>query len=74
MSEDNPLAFPSQTLGQDGLPSHEAAMGMTLRDWFAGQALDGLVAGTDMNVEDHAAHFAAAAYIIADAMLAERTQ
>ncbi len=48
--------------------------GMTLRDWFAGQALEGLCAGADMNVEDHAAHFAAAAYIIADAMLAERAQ
>ena len=43
--------------------------GMTLRDWFAGQA----VAGTLAQVEDEAAHVTAAyGYRVADAMLAER--
>jgi hypothetical protein len=44
-------------------------MGMTLRDWFAGQALTGLAADTS-NV--HAHLMAKAAYIIADRMLEER--
>ena len=40
--------------------------GMTLRDWFAGQALSGLVAQSDKKV------VAQLAYKIADAMLAAR--
>lgn len=43
--------------------------GMTLRDWFAGQALIGLVtAGHDMSIGD----FAEEAYLYADAMLKRR--
>ena len=41
--------------------------GMTLRDWFAGQALAGVNAAT----EQEAARFA---YAVADAMLAERAK
>lgn len=40
---ENPPAFPCQPLGQDGLPSNELSPGMTLRDYFAGQALAGLM-------------------------------
>jgi len=48
---------------------YRATMGMTLRDWFAGQALAGLLAGTlppaiPMMADD--------AYKQADAMLAAR--
>jgi len=62
---DNPLAFPSS--GRQ----HNDYKGMTLRDWFAGQALAGLlapgkIAGT--------AEFARAAYSYADAMLAARAK
>ena len=46
--------------------------GMTLRDWFAGQAVTGACANA--NIKDHADLFAAAAYIMADAMLARRTR
>ncbi|AZO29321.1 hypothetical protein [Mesorhizobium sp. M1B.F.Ca.ET.045.04.1.1] len=43
--------------------------GMSLRDWFAGQALFGLLAhGYDLTWSGHAER----AYIAADAMLAER--
>ena len=48
--------------------------GMTLRDWFAGQALGGLLAGItgiDPSVTK-GDHFARLAYGLADAMLAER--
>lgn len=48
----------------------EAHYGMTLRDWFAGQALCGLLGQT--NVRDDASEFARFSYAIADAMLEER--
>lgn len=47
--------------------------GMTLRDYFAGQALAGMCALSDMaTVKDEA--FAKAAYSLADAMLQERVK
>lgn len=49
---------------------------MTLRDWFAGQALAGVVTAcrndTRKGDETHEEMFARKAYAIADAMLAER--
>lgn len=44
MTVEQIAALPSQPLGSDGLPCAEAATGMTLRDWFAGQALNGILA------------------------------
>lgn len=49
---------------------HQA--GMTLRDWFAGQALDGMMAKYGTNSEGGAALTAIVCYAAADAMLAER--
>jgi hypothetical protein len=60
----NELAFP-HTSNSDSFP------GMTLRDWFAGQALAGFMANTQRPTtiaEDDAVW----CYRIADAMLAER--
>ncbi len=56
--------------------------GMTLRDWFAGQALSGFIAGSDMKLESFAAQaavrattqaIARSAYTVADAMLTTRS-
>ena len=58
---ENPLAFPSH-------PPYEAS-GMTLRDYFAGQALAGLAFNGDYHAENRARE----AYEYADAMLKERT-
>ncbi len=62
----NPPAFPSVCLND---PCHEASVpGMTLRDWFAGQALKECIAqyqGTEDAAE--------VAYNYADAMLAQRS-
>jgi len=60
---ENPAAFPC---------THVAHDGMTLRDWFAGQALAGFMANTRRPTtiaEDDAAW----CYTIADAMLVARS-
>jgi len=45
--------------------------GMTLRDYFAGQALQGMVSKTNLQFNDPEG-YAINAYLLADAMLAER--
>lgn len=52
------------------MPLIMASAGMSLRDWFAGQALAGALADTN-NVASAEAN-AKAAYAMADAMLKER--
>lgn len=46
--------------------------GMTLRDYFAGQALVGLLAGRQPNNTYPAEHIAETSYGIADVMMTER--
>lgn len=65
--EDGGCAFPNQPLGQDGMPWAEAEFGMTLRDWFAGQAL----AGSLTSAVGHASR-AELAYAYADEMIKAR--
>lgn len=75
MSErDGGPAFP-MSFGPDGAPGY--ADGMSLRDWFAGQALVGMLAypgAFDPYGPGDELHpmFARSAYHFADAMLAER--
>jgi hypothetical protein len=64
-------AFPTEH------PSHDQNKGMPLRDYFAGQALMGLIASGftayDLrDCDDQAAYAAFRAYTAADAMLAAR--
>ena len=63
-------AFPTEVrgLGEAGIPTI-VYHGMTLRDWFAGQALTGLY---ERSLSD--SHMAHRAYRMADAMLAERSK
>lgn len=49
----------------DGVVTEIDAPGMSLRDWFAGQALAGLMVRGALQAE-------ATAYLVADAMLRER--
>lgn len=67
-------AFPQTTVDHfGGTPSVTVTGGMTLRDWFAGQALAGLAADEVLPLTaDEAMELAAGAYFVADAMLAER--
>ena len=70
----NPQAYPC--LDNDGYSLSMRDPGMTLRDWFAGQALVStmrIVTGMESEPgEGMAQTFARRAYEMADAMLAER--
>ncbi len=59
-------AFPCPTYQLD---PRDNVRGMTLRDWFAGQALAGMLSGRASTES-----VSAGAYAIADAMLAERAK
>lgn len=62
-------AFPTNT----GLGNHQAE-GMTLRDYFASQALQGMLANQHPYVQSDEHMFARDAYTLADAMLEAREQ
>lgn len=69
------LAFPAVTIGRPGnefVRIHHP--GMTLRDWFAGQALAGWVSDPGVGAADAAQrqNLAEICYAIADAMLEAR--
>ena len=65
----NPPAFP---LSPGNVPYYQE--GMTLRDWFAGLAMQARLTHAEPCFEDGWAHTAAWAYEAADAMLAERAK
>jgi hypothetical protein len=50
----------------------QSAPGMTLRDWFAGQAIVGLLANPNNTQSPEWAGFSWDAYKMADAMIAQR--
>lgn len=78
MIDDGGPAFPVSFTGKDWDPEsqkHRPALcsieGMSLRDWFAGQALIGILLG-DKSAQDHFLKAARWSYDVADAMLAEK--
>lgn len=60
--KDNQPAFPNERFGE---------LGMTLRDWFAGQAMTGLM---QYRQQHHLILLAEDAYAMADAMLKARNK
>jgi hypothetical protein len=50
----------------------QVAYGVTMRDYFAGQAMQGMLAGREAPLTPH--EWATCAYALADAMLAERSK
>jgi hypothetical protein len=75
MSVDNSgPAFPFEH-GHSPDAANVRETGMTLRDWFAGQALAGLMAAPDLRPQDipEFTHMATRLYQVADAMLRERS-
>jgi len=70
MYEDNSApAFPCNS--PDGLETYK---GMSLRDYFAGQALIGYISDPSVRIRDNAdsGYIAEICYMLADAMLAKR--
>lgn len=65
LNNDGPFAFPFVVTGQ-------VCSGMTLRDYFAAKALQGVLAKG--KYEMHPENRAIEAYALADAMLAERAK
>lgn len=65
-TNDGGPAFPCDIEHVTHVANHS---GMSLRDWFAGQAITALVYHSGVELAEHAAHDA---YQMADAMLAER--
>jgi len=63
-------AFPCQPLDAQGNPCNAAQDGMSLRDWFAGQALASLRCGDWTECKNGARY----CYDYADAMLAARKE
>lgn len=66
MTDNSPPAFPAANIGG------WSQSGMSLRDWFAGQALAGFAASDAAIGKWHDGTVAKCAYEVADAMLAER--
>lgn len=67
--EDGGPAFPHQPMDSTGVPQHDAFHGMSLRDYFAGQALAGMLcANSPLNEKD----VALCCYAYANAMLLAR--
>ncbi len=66
---DGGSAFP---MGYEGETTIVTQEGMTLRDYFAGQALAGWLATFGPSEEAESAHIAVFSYRVADAMLAKR--
>lgn len=74
MTEKDQYAFPVDRYTQGGIKSGHG-QGMSLRDWFAGQALAGIIANpslADMLTPNYIKQYAESSYSIADAMLEER--
>jgi len=53
-------------------PDEKMLSEMTLRDWFAGAAMRGMLSVEDAGGDEHARRVASDAYRYADAMLAAR--
>lgn len=72
---DGGSAFPCESyILKNGKQVTEAAQGMTLRDYFAGQALAGMFADYFRSLNHEPYVVAHDAYVFADAMLAARKE
>lgn len=69
---ENPPAFPNAPCPAYTDDAQYGQRGMTLRDWFAGQAMATMI--PSITKESHVDTISKGAYLMADAMLAARTQ
>jgi hypothetical protein len=73
MIDKSTSAFPYQPIGSDGLPEMASWPGMTLREWFAGHALAGLLANPSIGYLSQE-QIASDAVLFADALLEQLTK
>lgn len=79
---ENPQAFPLPAMHLEDGRGYAGQPGMTLRDWFAGQALGGMMGHQNADFSPLGRNgktpcvplFVEDAYALADAMLAERAK
>jgi hypothetical protein len=69
--DDGGSAFPVQVPSYNGVPAH-INEGMSLRDWFAGQALTIVYMRFETSADPCLSDLAMQAYFIADAMIEAR--
>lgn len=83
MINDGGSAFPSKKVigyGHDGrsglgsVPIMGDASGMSLRDWFAGMALQAMITHEGVGEQTHAKNCSDCAYYYADAMIKKRSE
>lgn len=76
--DDGGPAFPQtdmlMNLGFPDIKVREVTGGLSIRDWFAGMALQGVLSNSDAFVRMNDQQVAACAYSAADAMLAARKE
>lgn len=73
-NDDGGPAFPCETYGlHNGKETTIPTNGMTLRDWFAGHAMVGMLSSATVDAPSDAT-LSKWAYSVADAMLAARKQ
>lgn len=74
--DDGGPAFPCQLVIEGSAPGESAvvtsALGMSLRDWFAGMALQGMATHHGQICDGYRENLAKNSYRVADAMLAAR--
>lgn len=70
----NPIAFPCNTENSSNPGAACMELGMSLRDYFAAAALQGMTAALHpgLPIAEDCRHYAKCAYMQADAMLRER--
>jgi hypothetical protein len=73
VKDDGGQAFPQPLAIGPSDDMYPAYPGMTLRDWFAGQALAMMIPAY-VNLPDSAELLARRSYAVADAMIEERTK
>lgn len=71
---ENPAAFPVNATNEPNPGAYAAEPGVSLRDYFAGQALVGIMSSIPPTMRYEPWQVALDAYTTADAMLAERAK
>lgn len=72
-TDESGMAFPGKSYTRSGAPNGRDAMGLTKREYFAGQAMQGMLAHANLNMRSEGlpATIAESSVVVADALIAE---